>query len=59
MAAEKIGSVYSGKTNQSCSVYWDSYNQEVYVGWEGQTYIGKAASAREAMNKAEAWLYNK
>lgn len=59
MAAEKLGSVISGKTKQTCTVYWDSYSKEVFVGWAGQTKIGTASSAREAMNKAEAWLYNK
>lgn len=59
MSAINIGTVTSGKTYQTCTVYWDSYTQEVFVGWAGQTYIGKASSAGDAMNKAEAWLYNK
>jgi len=59
MAAEKIGSVKSGKSHKSFDVKWDQSSKEVYVGWAGWTSVGKASSAREAMNKAEAYLYNK
>lgn len=59
MAVEKIGRTKSGRTNQGVDVYWDHYNGEVYVGWAGRTYIGKAGSAGAAMRMAEAWLVNK
>jgi len=59
MASEKIGSVKSGKTRKSFDVKWDQANRDVYVSWAGWTNVGKASSAREAMNKAEAYLYRK
>ena len=34
-------------------------SRDVYVSWAGWSHVGKASSANEAMNKAEAWLYNK
>jgi len=58
MAATVIGRVNSGK-GKSYEVKWDSYSHEVYVSYSGWTLVGKASSASEAMNKAEAWLYNK
>lgn len=58
MAADVIGRVKSGKLN-SYEVKWDSYSHDVYVAYAGWTHVGKASSAREAMNKAEAWLYDK
>ncbi|MBN2834694.1 MAG: hypothetical protein JXR48_06975 [Candidatus Delongbacteria bacterium] len=59
MAAERIGSVKTGKTRRSIDVKWDQSGGEVYVQWAGWTKVGKASSAREAMNKAEAYLYDK
>ncbi len=59
MSAEKIGSVKSGKSQKSFDVKWDQSNRDVYVSWAGWTNVGKASSAREAMNKAEAYLYSK
>ena len=59
MSAQKIGRVTAGKTKRSFEVSWDSYSKEVFVHYGGRTSIGKAYSASEAMNKAEAWLYNK
>ena len=59
MSAEKIGSVKSGKSQKSFDVKWDQSNRDVYVSYAGWTSVGKASSAREAMNKAEAYLYNK
>ncbi len=59
MAAEKIGSVKSGKSRKSIEVKWDQSSRDVYVSWAGWTSVGKASSAREAMNKAEAYLYDK
>jgi hypothetical protein len=58
MAATIIGRVRSSK-GKSYEVKWDSYNRDVYVSYAGWTKVGKASSANEAMNKAEAWLYNK
>ena len=59
MASEKIGSVKSGLKRKSFDVKWDPSNKDVYVSWSGWTGVGKANSAREAMNKAEAYLHNK
>lgn len=58
MSAQIIGSVKSG-SGKSYEVKWDSLSKEVYVAWGGWTSVGKAYSASEAMNKAEAYLYNK
>jgi hypothetical protein len=58
MAASVIGKVKSGKGN-SYDVKWDQGSKDVYVSWGGWSHIGTASSARDAMNKAEAWLYNK
>jgi hypothetical protein len=59
MAAQSIGSVKGGKTYKSYNVKWNSYDKSVYVSYAGWTNIGQAGSASEAMNKAEAWVYNK
>lgn len=59
MSAEKIGSVKSGKSQKSLDVKWDQSSRDVYVSWAGWTSVGKTSSAREAMNKAEAYLYSK
>lgn len=58
MGAPTIGHVKlpSGKR---IAVAWDQYSREVYVHWAGWSYVGHAGSAREAMTKAEAWLYDK
>ncbi|MEK6324567.1 MAG: hypothetical protein AABN33_23240 [Acidobacteriota bacterium] len=58
MAAPTIGTVRSG-SGKLFKVAWSSYDKDVYVDWAGWTYVGKAYSAKEAMTKAEAWLYNK
>jgi hypothetical protein len=58
MAAPTIGEVKAG-SGKYFYVAWDEYSHEVYVDWAGWSYVGKAYSAREAMTKAEAWLYNK
>jgi len=58
MVARTIGKVKSGK-GKTFSVAWDQYSYDIYVEWDGWTNIGKAYSAREAMIKAEAWLYDK
>jgi len=58
MAATVIGRVKSGKGN-SYEVKWDQSSRDAYVAYAGWTSVGKASSANEAMNKAEAWLYNK
>ena len=59
MAASVIGRMKSGKTRKSYEVKWDSYSKDVYVSYAGWSHVGKASSASEAMNKAEAWLYDK
>jgi hypothetical protein len=58
MAATVIGRVKSGK-GSSYEVKWDQSSKDVYVSWAGWSHVGKASSANEAMNKSEAWLYNK
>lgn len=58
MSLSVIGRVKSGG-GKSFEVKWSSTSKEVYVSYAGWTYIGQASSAREAMEKAEAWLYNK
>jgi len=58
LAAKVIGRVKSG-SGKSYEVKWDDSNRETYVSYAGWTGIGKASSAREAMSKAEAWLYDK
>jgi hypothetical protein len=58
MSAQIIGSVKSG-SGKSYEVKWDSLSKEVYVSYGGWASVGKAYSASEAMNKAEAFLYNK
>lgn len=58
MAAIVIGTVKSG-SRKTYEVKWDQMSKDVYVSWGGWVHVGKASSANEAMNKAEAWLYNK
>jgi len=58
MSAQIIGTVKSG-SGKSYEVKWDSASKEAYVSYAGWTSLGKAYSASEAMNKAEAFLYNK
>lgn len=53
-----IGTVKSG-SGKHIEVKWSQTSKEVYVHYAGWTYIGHAASPREAMQKAEAWLYDK
>ena len=59
MATEVIGRVKGGSTRKTFDVKWDSFTHEVYVGYAGSTFVGKASSAGEAMRKAEAWVYDK
>ncbi len=58
MAASVIGKVKSSK-GENYDVKWDSSCGDVYVSWGGWSNAGNASSASEAMNKAEAYLYNK
>lgn len=58
MSATVIGRVKSGK-GKSYEVKWDQLSRDVYVSYAGWAHVGKASSAGDAMNKAEAWLYNK
>ena len=57
MAATVIGRVKSG-TGKNYEVKWDQSNKDVYVSYTGWSHVGKASSANEAMDKAEAYLYN-
>ena len=58
MASEHIGSVKSG-SGKSYDVKWDDVSEDVYVSYAGWTHCGRASSVREAMRRAEAFLYNK
>ena len=58
MALQEIGKVRAG-SGKHYQVFWDSSDKSVYVGYAGRTKVGTASSANEAMNKAEAWCYNK
>lgn len=61
MASNIIGACRAGRSNRSVEVAWNPPpgDRRVYVGWAGWTEVGKAESARDAMRKAEAWLYDK
>ncbi len=58
MAAKVIGRVKSG-SGKTYEVKWDQSNKDVYVSYAGWSNAGKASSAGEAMNRAEAYVYNK
>lgn len=58
MSASVIGRVKAG-SGKSYEVKWDQSSRDTYVSYAGWSHVGKASSAGEAMNKAEAWLYNK
>jgi len=58
MAATVIGRVRSGK-GKTYEVKWDSLSRDVYVAYAGWTHAGKASSVTDAMQKSEAYLYNK
>ena len=58
MLATDIGRVKSGG-GKSYEVKWDQSSRDVCVAYAGWSHVGKASSANEAMNKAEAYLYNK
>lgn len=58
MSATIIGRVKSN-SGKNYEVKWDSMRKEVYVSYAGWSFVGKASSANEAMNKAEAYVYNK
>ena len=58
MSATVIGSVKSG-SGKTYEVKWDQLSKDVYVSYAGWAHVGKTSSANEAMNKAEAWLYDK
>jgi hypothetical protein len=58
MSSTVIGRLKAG-SGKSYEVKWDQSNRDVYVSYAGWSYVGKASSANEAMNKAEAYLYNK
>ena len=58
MASQVIGRVKSG-SGKSYEVKWDSVSKDVYVSYAGWSSCGKAQSAGDAMNKAEAYVYNK
>ena len=61
--SQKIGKVKSGKSRSDYVVYWNAGTKTVYTQstgiLAGKNQVGKAKSAAEAMNVAEAALYNK
>lgn len=62
MATQKIGKVKSGKTRSNYDVYWDANTRKVYVHGFHLSFkkeVGKAKTATEAMNVAEAAVYQK
>jgi len=57
---QNLGRVKSGKTpGKTYEVKWNPSDKRVYVKVAGWTYAGQATSAGEAMQKAEAFVYNK
>ena len=58
MSSQIIGSVKSASGNKY-DVKWDSQSKDVFVSYGGWANCGKATSAPNAMNKAEAYLHNK
>lgn len=58
MSAQEIGKVQSGK-GKTYYVKWNSSSHEVYVSYAGWSGCGKAASAGDAMRRAEAFVYDK
>lgn len=59
MSGQIIGKLKAPKSRKEFEVKWDSSEQTVYISWGGWTKIGKAKTPTEAMNLAEAWLYDK
>ncbi len=59
MSATVIGRVKSPKTFKSYEVKWNPSDRNVYVSYAGWTKVGDASSASQAMQKAEAYVYNK
>ena len=59
MASEKIGKITSGRTRSIYTVKWNTSTRDVYVRYWGDKFIGKADTASQAMNMAEAYLRNK
>jgi len=59
MGAEVIGRVRGGKSGNSYEVKWNKGSGDVYVGYAGTTNIGRASSAGQAMDRAEAWVHDK
>lgn len=58
MPAEVIGRLKSG-AGQKYDVKWDHVRRDTYVSYAGWAYCGVASTASEAMNKAEAFLYDR
>lgn len=56
MAAQQLGYARAGKTGRQYPVKWDSQTKETYVNGRS---VGRASSASEAMNRAEAYLRDK
>ena len=59
MPSQKIGKITSGRTRSIYTVKWNPSTRDVYVHHWGDKFIGKADSASQAMNMAEAFLRNK
>ena len=59
MSSQIIGKVKGGKSGKTFEVKWSPSDRNVYVRIAGWTRAGKAGSANDAMNVAEAFGYNK
>lgn len=55
MSTVLLGRVKS-PSGKSYEVKWDPNNHDLYIGGN---HVGKASTPTEAMQKAEAWAYNK
>ena len=58
VSENNLGGVKAG-SGKTFEVKWNSGDKKVYVKVAGWTYAGLASSAGEAMQKAEAFVYNK
>jgi len=59
MTSQKIGTVKAQKSGKPYNVKWNSHDRSVYISYAGWTKAGEAGSASQAMQVAEAFLYNK
>lgn len=58
MATSIIGSVTSG-SGKKYDIKYDESSKDIYIDKGGWTNIGKAPTAKAAIDKAYAWLLDK